>query len=82
MVEGEIDCDEMGKTQSGSTVSMELTHVPKPGSTEEERASSCGWVLRCSWDNGFVRITSQPQGAIPVGTAVAGRPPDRSVRAR
>ena len=22
-------------------------------STEEERASSCGWVFRCSWDNGF-----------------------------
>ena len=34
-----------------------------PGSTEEERMSGCGWVLRCSWDNGFVRITSQPQGA-------------------
>ena len=29
MVEGEIGCDEMGKTQSGSTVSMELTHVRK-----------------------------------------------------
>ena len=29
----------------------------------EERARGCGWVLRCSWDNGFVRITSQPQGA-------------------
>ncbi len=28
-----------------------LTH--KPGSTEEERMSGCGWVLRCSWDNGF-----------------------------
>ena len=25
----------------------------KPESTEEERASGCGWVLRCSWDNGF-----------------------------
>ena len=24
-----------------------------PESTEEERASGCGWVLRCSWDNGF-----------------------------
>ena len=24
-----------------------------PESTEEERASSCGWVFRCSWDNGF-----------------------------
>ena len=36
---------------------------PYPGSTEEERMSSCGWVLRCSWDNGFVRITSEPQGA-------------------
>ena len=36
---------------------------PKPRSTEEERASGCGWVLRCSWDNGFVRITYQPQGA-------------------
>ena len=24
-----------------------------PGSTEEERMSSCGWVLRCSWDNGL-----------------------------
>ena len=36
--------------------------------------SSCGWVLRCSWDNGFCEITYQPQGAIPVGTAVAGRP--------
>ena len=34
-----------------------------PESTEEEGASSCGWVLRCSWDNGFDRITSQPQGA-------------------
>ena len=30
MVEGEIGCDEMGETQSGSTVSMELTHVRKP----------------------------------------------------
>ena len=29
MVEGEIGCDEMGETQSGSTVSMELTHVRK-----------------------------------------------------
>ena len=27
--------------------------LTKPESTEEERASSCGWVLRCSWDNGF-----------------------------
>ena len=27
MVEGEIGCDVMGETQSGSTVSMELTHV-------------------------------------------------------
>ena len=26
---------------------------PYPESTEEERASSCGWVFRCSWDNGF-----------------------------
>ena len=34
-----------------------------PGSTEEERMSSCGWVLRCSWDNGFAGITSQLQGA-------------------
>ena len=29
MVEGEIGCDEMGETQSGSTVSMELAHVRK-----------------------------------------------------
>ena len=29
MVEGEIGCDVMGETQSGSTVSMELTHVRK-----------------------------------------------------
>ena len=28
-------------------------NVGKPGSTEEERMSGCGWVLRCSWDNGF-----------------------------
>ena len=34
MVEGEIGCDEMGETQSGSTVSMELTHVRKPESTD------------------------------------------------
>ena len=34
-----------------------------PGSTEEERMSGCGWVLRCSRDNGFVRITYQRQGA-------------------
>ena len=27
MVEGEIGCDVMGETQSGSTVSMELTHA-------------------------------------------------------
>ena len=27
--------------------------LTKPESTEEERASSCGWVFRCSWDNGF-----------------------------
>ena len=27
MVEGNTGCDEMGETQSGSTVSMELTHV-------------------------------------------------------
>ena len=39
------------------------TPIPYPGSTEEERASSCGWVLRCSWDNGFVRIMYQQQGA-------------------
>ena len=31
----------------------ETDQQPKPGSTEEERASGCGWVLRCSWDNGF-----------------------------
>ena len=24
-----------------------------PTANEEERASGCGWVLRCSWDNGF-----------------------------
>ena len=29
MVEGELGCDDMGETQSGSTVSMELTHVRK-----------------------------------------------------
>ena len=40
-----------------------LYELTKPASTEEERMSSCGWVLRCSWDNGFVRITSEPQGA-------------------
>ena len=34
MVEGEIGCDVMGETQSGSTVSMELTHVRKPESTD------------------------------------------------
>ncbi len=28
-------------------------HPSYPGSTEEERMSGCGWVLRCSWDNGF-----------------------------
>ena len=32
--------------------SLRVTAV-YPGSTEEERASGCGWVLRCSWDNGF-----------------------------
>ena len=42
MVEGDIGCDVMGETQSGSTVSMELRHVRKPGSTEGERASGCG----------------------------------------
>ncbi len=40
-----------------------IAPIAKPRSTEEERASGCGWVLRCSWDNGFVRITYQPQGA-------------------
>ena len=44
-------------------VEPEDTPSPYPGSTEEERASSCGWVLRCSWDNGFVRIMYQQQGA-------------------
>ena len=34
MVEGEIGCDEMGETQPGSTVSMELTHVRKPEYTD------------------------------------------------
>ena len=34
MVEGDSGCDEMGETQSGSTVSMELTHVRKPGYTD------------------------------------------------
>ena len=38
-------------------------HLAKPESTEGERMSGCGWVLRCSWDNGFARITSEPQGA-------------------
>ena len=42
---------------------LELSGWSKPGSTEEERMSSCGWVLRCSWDNGFAGITSQLQGA-------------------
>ena len=35
MVEGEIGCDEMGETQPGSTVSMELTHVRKPNTPIE-----------------------------------------------
>ena len=34
-------------------VTMAARLAPYPESTEEERASSCGWVLRCSWDNGF-----------------------------
>ena len=38
-----------------------------PGSTEGERARGCGWVLRCSWDNGLCGLRYQPQGAIPVG---------------
>ena len=41
MVEGEIGCDVMGETQSGSTVSMELTHVRKTfAGTGEGCASS------------------------------------------
>ena len=33
-VEGNTGCDEMGETQSGSTVPMELTHVRKPEYTD------------------------------------------------
>ena len=42
---------------------LETVMTDNPGSTEEERARGCGWVLRCSWDNGFCEITYQPQGA-------------------
>ena len=48
------------RSWSGFRASSERAALPE--STEEERASGCGWVLRCSWDNGFCRITSQ-QGA-------------------
>ena len=46
MVEGEIGCDEMGKTQSGSTVSMELTHVRKTFVGTWEGSASSRRVVR------------------------------------
>ena len=56
----EVSVSQIG---GGFVMVSEEVRPHKPGSTEEERMSSCGWVLRCSWDNGFVRITSEPQGA-------------------
>ena len=62
-------CCACAKTDSTESASSSPETIParerqhKPGSTEEERMSGCGWVLRCSWDNGFVRITYQRQGA-------------------
>ena len=43
MVEGEIGCDEMGETQSGSTVSMELRHVRKTFVGTWEGSASSRW---------------------------------------
>ena len=46
MVEGEIGCDVMGETQSGSTVSMELTHVRKTFVGTWEGSASSRRVVR------------------------------------
>ena len=62
VVHGLIAAEELGITQANVAAMAadppnpeiaRLLGVPYPESTEEERARSCGWVLRCSWDNGF-----------------------------
>ena len=46
MVEGEIGCDVMGETQSGSTVSMELTHACTSSTGTGEGCASSRRVVR------------------------------------
>ena len=50
-----------------------------PGSTEEERASGCGWVLRCSWDNRFCTNHVPATGSNP-GRDGRCRPPPGQIR--
>ena len=47
----------------GARVLGEFGDDPEPRIHRRRARSGCGWVLRCSWDNGFVRIMYQQQRA-------------------
>ena len=73
----------LGPSRSGLSL-MELVRAMALNPWDPPKESARAAAVECSAVAGtmvFDRITYQRQGAIPVGTAVAGRPPDRSVRA-